>query len=61
MDQKLLSALNNLSEGLEAIAEALKESGGKKSATTSALQGGNFTKEIQEIKNKGQVVWIPSD
>ena len=49
MDQKLLSALNNLSEGLEAIAEALKESGGKKSATTSALQGGNFTKEIQEI------------
>lgn len=49
MDQKLLLALNNLSEGLEAIAEALKESGGNKSATTSALQGGNFTKEIQEI------------
>lgn len=51
MDQKLLSALNNLSEGLEAIAEALKESGGSgnKSATTSALQGGSFTKEIQEI------------
>jgi hypothetical protein len=49
MDQKLLSALNNLSEGLEAIAEALKESGGNKSATTSALQGGSFTKEIQEI------------
>ena len=49
MDQKLLSALNNLSDGLEAIAEALKDSGEKKSATTSALQGGNFTKEIQEI------------
>jgi len=49
MDQKLLSALNNLSEGLEAIAEALKDSEGNKSATTSALQGGNFTKEIQEI------------
>ena len=49
MDQKLLSALNNLSDGLEAIAEALKNSGEKKSATTSALQGGNFTKEIQEI------------
>jgi hypothetical protein len=49
MDQKLLSALNNLSDGLEAIADALKSKKGNKSATTEALQGGNFTKEIKEI------------
>jgi len=49
MDQKLLSALNNLSDGLEAIADALKEKRGNKSATTEALQGGNFTKEIKAI------------
>jgi hypothetical protein len=50
MDQKLLLALNNLSEGLEAIAAALSEKGsGSKSATTEALQGGNFITEIKEI------------
>lgn len=49
MDQKLLSALNNLSDGLEAIADALKAKSGNKSATTDALQGGNFTKEIKAI------------
>ena len=49
MDQKLLSALNNLSDGLEAIADALKSKKGNKSATTEALQGGNFTKEIKAI------------
>jgi hypothetical protein len=50
MDQKLLNALNNLSEGLEAIADALKDKkGGNKSATTDALQGGNFTTHIKEI------------
>lgn len=50
MDQKLLLALNNLSEGLEAIAAALSEKGGgNKSATTEALQGGSFITEIKEI------------
>lgn len=49
MDQKLLLALNNLSDGLEAIADALKDRKGDKSPTTEALQGGNFTKEIKAI------------
>lgn len=49
MDQKLLNALNNLSDGLEAIAEALKDKKGNKSATADALQGGNFISEIKEI------------
>ena len=49
MDQKLLNALNNLSEGLEAIAEALAEKGASSSATANALQGGNFITEIKEI------------
>ena len=50
MDQKLLAALNNLSEGLEAIAAALSYSGNdNKSATTEALQKGDFITEIKEI------------
>ena len=52
MDQKLLDALSNLSEALEQIASSLKAGGGGKggnSATTDALQSGNFTKEIKEI------------
>ena len=51
MDQKLLDALGNLSEALEQIASSLKGGGGKggNSATTDALQSGNFTKEIKQI------------
>jgi len=49
MDQKLLDALNNLSEALEQIAGSLKDKKGDKSATTQALQGGNFISEIKEI------------
>ncbi len=51
MDQKLLEALSNMSEALEQIAEALKEKGGgaNNSATTQALQGGDFVKQIKEI------------
>lgn len=49
MDQKLLAALSNLSEALEQISDALKESKGNKSATTEALQGGNFISEIKQI------------
>ena len=51
MDQKLLDALSNLSEALEQIASSLKGGGNKggNSATTDALQSGNFTKEIKQI------------
>ena len=49
MDQKLLDALSNMSEALEQIAEALKDKKGNKSATTEALQGGDFVKQIKEI------------
>jgi hypothetical protein len=49
MDKKLLNALNNLSEALLEIGEALKDKGGKKSATTEALQGGNFSQELKQI------------
>ena len=49
MDQKLLNALSNLSDGLEAIAEALKAKSGDKSPTTAALQSGDFSKSIKEI------------
>ena len=49
MDKKLLNALNNLSEALLEIGEALKDKGGKKSATTEALQGGDFSKELKQI------------
>ena len=49
MDQKLLDALSNMSEALEQIAEALKKKDGNKSATTEAMQGGDFVKQIKEI------------
>jgi hypothetical protein len=49
MDQKLLDALSNMSAALEQIAEALKDKKGSKSATTEALQGGDFVKQIKEI------------
>jgi hypothetical protein len=50
MDQKLLDALSNMSDALEQIAEALKnKKDGNKSATTEALQGGDFVKQIKEI------------
>ena len=50
MDKKLLEALNNLSDALGEIAEALKDSkDGKKSATTEALQGGNFSEGLKQI------------
>jgi len=49
MDQKLLDALNNLSEALEQISEALKDKKGNKSPTAEALQGGKFINQIKEI------------
>ena len=53
MDQKLLDALNNMSEALEQIASALRSSEGRKegdeSATAAALKGGDFVTQIKEI------------
>ena len=50
MDKKLLDALNNLSSALEQIADALKDKkGGDKSATTTALQSGDFSKDMVSI------------
>ena len=50
MDKKLLDALNNLSDALQEIGEALKDNKkAKKSATTAALQGGDFSKELKQI------------
>jgi len=51
MDKQLLKALDNLSNALEMIAEALekKDSGGGSSATTTALQGGDFGKSLEQI------------
>lgn len=53
MDKQLLKALDNLSEALEMIAEALsqkKEEG--QSSTSTALQSGDFVKTLEEI-NEG--------
>ena len=50
MDKKLLEALTNLSDALEQIADALKDGkDDKKSATTEALQGGNFSEGLKQI------------
>ena len=49
MDKQLLNALDNLSNALDMIAESLKDKGGSKSDTTSALQSGNFIEQIKEI------------
>ncbi len=49
MDKKLLESLNNLSSALEEIAEALKDKNEATSATAKAIQGGDFSKQIQEI------------
>jgi len=50
MDKQLLDGLDNLSEALVMIAEALDKKGqGSNSATTNALVSGDFTKQIKEI------------
>jgi len=51
MDQKLLDALSNMAEALEQIAEALNDKGksGGSVATSEALKGGDFVKQIKEI------------
>jgi hypothetical protein len=49
MDQKLLNALDNISEGLQQLAESLAEDKEAKSATAEAIQSGNFGKQLQTI------------
>lgn len=51
MDKQLLKALDNLSNALEMIADALEKKGGSGTAapTTTALQGGDFGKSLKEI------------
>jgi len=50
MDKKLLDGLDNLSEALIMIAEALEKKGQQSnSATTNALVSGDFTTQIKEI------------
>jgi len=48
MDKQLLKALDNLSVGLEALAEALKDKNAQ-SGTGQALQSGNFENSLQSI------------
>ena len=49
MDKKLLDALNNLSDGLQEIAEALKDRKGSKTATGQALSSQGFSKDLVSI------------
>ena len=50
MDKQLLQKLGNLADSLDAIAQALDKSKSKaQTATGSALQSGDFSKQIQEI------------
>lgn len=56
MDDKLLEALNNMSVGLEMIAEALNSKKEAQSATAKALQSGNFLEEIKSISQGIEVL-----
>ena len=49
MDKQLLDALNNLSESLEMIAQALDKKGTSNTTTTNSLQSGDFSKQLAEI------------
>ncbi len=49
MDKQLLNALDNLSEALVMISEALEKKGSSNTATTNALQSGDFSTQINEI------------
>jgi hypothetical protein len=50
MDKKLLDALNNIGDALDMLVDALKNKQEAKSATGAAIQGGDFGKNIIEIK-----------
>jgi hypothetical protein len=49
MDKQLLNALDNLSEALVMISEALEKKGTSNTTTTNVLQSGDFSKQIKEI------------
>ena len=49
MDKQLLNALDNLSDALVLIAEALNKKGDSNTATTNVLQSGDFSKQIEAI------------
>jgi len=49
MDKQLLNALDNLSEALVMISEALEKKGSSNTTTTNVLQSGDFSKQINEI------------
>ncbi len=51
MDKQLLKALDNLSVGLEKLAEVL-EKGGSKSGTGQALEAGDFGKSLETINTQ---------
>ncbi len=57
MDQILLDALNNLSLSLDQIAQALISRGdNSQSATTTALQSGDFSNQMMEISRGVQSI-----
>ena len=49
MDKELIEGLSNLSNSLDKISEALSKKGEAKSASVTALQMGNFDKQIKEV------------
>lgn len=49
MDKKLLQALENIGDGLEALVEALNSKEEAASSTGAALKGGDFGKQLEEI------------
>jgi hypothetical protein len=49
MDQKLLNALNNIGIALEELVDALNSKSEAKTATSSAIQSGDFSKDLKSI------------
>ena len=49
MDKQLLNALDNLSEALVMIADALGKKGSSNTTTTNVLQSGDFSKQLKAI------------
>jgi hypothetical protein len=50
MDEKLLRALSNIGDGLDELVKALKDKKGAKSDTATAIQAGDFSKQLKEIQ-----------
>lgn len=51
MDQKLLDALNNIGLGLEELVDAINSKKEAKSSTATAIQSGNFSKDLKSISD----------